>query len=132
MFIINLVDSFSSVNFGIWNSAISTASVLMQEFNVRSYFYFKPGKNDNVPTELAEVCFPFTDLEGILKKGVNTPKNTLFISHGCWQFPTKAGFLATKQGYKWILSLMECLSHGVCNRNIGRNYFISIYLKSNI
>ena len=102
MNIINLVDSFSKVNFGIWNSAVSTVIDLKEKFGADSFFYYDPSNEDFIPEFVRDKVFPFTSLRDILKNNLFLPENTIFVSHGCWRYPSKVGFEAVKKGFKWV------------------------------
>lgn len=103
MHIINLIDSFSKVNYGVWNAAVSTADVLKEIYDVSSSFYYIPSPNDLVPDEYSNLILQFSGLTDILNKSEITPSDTIFVSHGCWQFPSRVGFKAATKGFKWVL-----------------------------
>jgi len=106
MRIINLIDNLSPVNFGIWNAALATAPMLMDRHNCKSYAWY-PALED-VP-QLSQVeqrsftAFGRTQMLEALEQGDFSPADTLIVSHGCWQFPTRWGHALHRMGYKWIM-----------------------------
>jgi hypothetical protein len=106
MRIINIIDNLEKVNFGIWNAAIATAQFLNEEYDVESHLWF-PSINQipEIPfvTLKAFESLTFTNAQKALKQGNFHIKDTIIVTHGCWQFPTKWGSKIQKLGYKWIM-----------------------------
>jgi glycosyltransferase involved in cell wall biosynthesis len=111
MVIINLVDNISPVNTGIWKAAVSTTSSLKRQFNYSSEIWYpaaSPEEEENLQQNLRD-CSPFplsstrnSHLEQIIQQRKLTPENTVFVSHGCWQYPTLWGAKAVQLGFTWI------------------------------
>ncbi|NPA36101.1 MAG: glycosyltransferase [Chlorobi bacterium] len=104
--VINIVDNFEKVNFGIWNAAISTASVLKNRYNILSELWYpKTEQNTALLDDVIQLPLDDTSIKNvdnlIEEKGL-TPENTIIVTHGCWQFPTKWGAHFKKRGFKWI------------------------------
>jgi glycosyltransferase involved in cell wall biosynthesis len=101
MKIINIIDSISKVNFGIWNSAVSTAGVLKTKYNVDSELWF-PANTGLIPDA--------DQLNGCLAReigsfdiGKSIDSNTIIVSHGCWQLPTRLAWKIKKKfGIPWV------------------------------
>ncbi len=106
MRIINLIDNLSPVNFGIWNAALATAPMLIDRHNCKSYAWY-PALEDAPQLSQVEqrsfTAFGRTQLLEALKQGDFSPADTLIVSHGCWQFPTRWGHALHKMGYKWLM-----------------------------
>lgn len=111
MRIINIVDSLSKVNYGIWNSVVSTADILRREYGVDSELWY-PRSNEALPSE--------EDINGCFLREIGTfnPKDvitedSILISHGCWQLPTRMAYnLHNKFGVKWMY-----VPHGMLEPN---------------
>jgi glycosyltransferase involved in cell wall biosynthesis len=102
MRVINIVDELSNVNFGIWNSAISTAEELLAE-NIDSEIW--AFGNIPLPTGINIPCRLIKD-EGLKKfaemaKSLD-PGTDVIVTHGCWRCPTKWGYWFAKQGFVWV------------------------------
>lgn len=106
MKIINIVDRLDPVNFGIWNAAVSPSRELFQAYGIQS-----------------ELWYPWTDApesvavpEGIQTRAVRSrvglaaapppiesgPLETVIVTHGCWQYPTRWGWWYARRGYRWL------------------------------
>ena len=104
--VINIVDSLAKINFGIWNAAISTAPQLFHNHGITSELWYPASTASSVlelPAEAKSVALESTK-PGLLQQKLigYTPAATLIITHGSWQFATKWGRLAQKQGFRWI------------------------------
>ncbi len=116
MNVLNIVDNITQVNFGIWNAAISTAEKLKNKYSIQSFLLY-PEINDS--PELKEVIkipikhssinkFLFNKqatisyIDNILKKYSLGRNNTIIVTHGCWQFPTRWGAILKEMGFLWI------------------------------
>ena len=106
--IIHIVSSLDAVNFGIWNAAFFGSAYLEKKYRLKSACWVcreqQPG--DPLPG------IPVTYLNGgniskkILKElavlqGLD-PQNTIFVSHGCWLKPSRAGYALSGLGFPWI------------------------------
>ena len=106
MNIINIIDRIDKVNFGIWNAALLPCATLYNIYKVKSFAVF-PRINDlpDVKTlyNVEPIIIDNTDTEQFRKiiEGFS-PKDTLIISHGSWRFPTRWGYFAVQNGFKWV------------------------------
>lgn len=103
MKIINFVDNLESVNFGIWNAAVSTAEELSQQ-GVHSEIWFP--QIERIPDIKAVKLVALTNLSvsAVADKIIQgyDKCETVIVSHGCWMYPTKIGYALHNKGYKWI------------------------------
>lgn len=104
--IINLVDQFSKVNFGIWHAAIATAEALKTRHDIDTILV-APRTREKFDTKR----FPFVrfiSVEDLSISGADVffsqwdVTTTVVASHGTWQFPTRWGEEAKKLGFRWI------------------------------
>jgi glycosyltransferase involved in cell wall biosynthesis len=106
--VINLVDQLSSVNFGIWHAAIASSSFLKELFEVKTILVVP--KSDFSFDKNAFPSVKLVFLENLEAKNAQTffaqysPAETVVVSHGTWQFPTKWGFEAKKMGFHWVFT----------------------------
>ena len=102
MRVINIVDELSKVNFGIWNSAISTAGELRAQ-NIDSEIWafgditLPPGVDITCKLVKDEGLKKFAEMAEALDPG-----NDVIVTHGCWRFPTKWGYWFAKKGFVWV------------------------------
>ncbi|NLB64070.1 MAG: glycosyltransferase [Fibrobacter sp.] len=105
MHIINLIDDFGSVNFGVWNAALSTAQILNQKYSYTSHAWFPKIEEipaiDSVNMKVFEKI-NYGELQKALEEGGFTPDNCIVVSHGCWRFPSKWGNKLKEYGFKWV------------------------------
>ncbi len=106
--IINIVDSIEKINYGIWKAAASTA-VELKKLGIKLELWFPEPQSGQIPkNELPEIKLrPLISLKlkyckEILAAENYDKKNTIVISHGCWQFPSKWANFIRQQGIKWI------------------------------
>jgi glycosyltransferase involved in cell wall biosynthesis len=117
MRIINIVDRLDRVNFGIWNSAIATAGVLKERFDLSSEIWFPESTreaedhelNGAVPRGLTRL--DTSELNEMEKTATLDPSTDIIISHGCWQYPTRWGKVFKSKGYTWV-----AVPHGMLER----------------
>lgn len=108
MQIIHIVDNISSVNMGVWKAATNTSRQLYELYDVKSEIWFPPTQNDDLhKTEIYCQQHVLKDtsikaLHGLLQTKTHDVSNTIILTHGCWQFPTRWGFFLKKSGFKWI------------------------------
>lgn len=106
MKIINLIDSLTQVNFGIWNAAIATATQLKEIYKVESYIWYPAIENPPAISDVVMTAFAKLDrasLLSALESGEFKPESTLIVTHGCWKFPTRWGAMLKNNGYKWVM-----------------------------
>lgn len=103
MRIINIIDRFDKVNYGIWNAAIATAPILKEKFNVVSELWY-PSSSYNVKLDID--CVPLNrDIdspEKLIQQRNLKPESDIIVTHGCWQYPTRWGYAFKKLGFKWV------------------------------
>lgn len=95
MKIINIVDSLAKVNFGIWNSAVSTAQILKKTYNVESELWYPKPTEDLPDAATLNGCI-LREIGSFNPKDVLTD-NCILVSHGCWQLPTRLAYKLHKQ-----------------------------------
>jgi glycosyltransferase involved in cell wall biosynthesis len=105
MRIINIIDNITKVNFGIWNAAISTASILSSKYGIATELWFpevaQPPHLDGVtmvPLKSTQTSY----LDQITAERKYDPANTIVITHGCWRYPTLWGSRLKKIGFRWV------------------------------
>jgi len=103
--IVHIIDRFSAVNFGIWNAAVNTASLLEKSNRFQTYLVFP--KTD-FQAELKNVkLIPIGELSErtcleTMKIYHFSPENTVIVTHGCWRYPTRWGYCLKKEGFAWM------------------------------
>lgn len=103
MRIINIVDSVSPVNYGIWHASIVNASILKtMGFHVELWY---PATDFSVPENVAAI--PLSSirkktLEDLRRTKKLNPLTDIIITHGAWQYPTRWGAWLHAKGHKWI------------------------------
>ena len=107
MRIVNLIDSLASINAGVWSAAISTATHLNEKYGVESLAWFPETKDklhNSFPSVSSTPIFSFSKkaLINSITQSKLSPKDTIIISHGCWQFPTRWSSQLHNLGFKWI------------------------------
>ena len=105
MRIINLIDNFTKVNFGIWNAAISTASSLKKQFGVDSELWYPNTKETPEVNDVVLVPLDNTSISSVnylISSRNLSPSDCVIITHGCWQYPTRWGARFKKLGYQWM------------------------------
>jgi glycosyltransferase involved in cell wall biosynthesis len=107
MRIINLVSDSSLVNFGVWNAAMATASVLQTNYGVNSELWTLPNSEGTKPSN--EACkhilvhnFSNSEFERIIKEQNLDPNHDIIVTHGSWTGFTKWGAWCKKMGFTWI------------------------------
>jgi len=105
MVILNIVDNMSRVNFGIWNAAIATARELKHHHDIETVLWYP--SIEAVPSleSVRQRSFKklsFHTLKKALQEEGLTPDNTIVVTHGCWNFPTRWGAKMKKMGYHWV------------------------------
>lgn len=103
--IIHLIDNLTRLNYGIWHAAIVNAWEQMKqgvEVEVWSV-------GEVVPQEMEglKVILKATGRDFFNKVKLEN-KETVFVSHGCWRFPSNVGKQAKSLGYRWV-----ALPHGM-------------------
>lgn len=103
--ILNFVDQISPVNFGIWHAAIATSEALHQKFGTESWLVAPEsaeGIDENQFPFIRVLRFPggTTKPESILNQFNRA--ETLVVTHGAWQYPTRWGAAAKAMGFHWV------------------------------
>lgn len=103
MRIVNIIDSFEKVNFGIWNAAIATAPVLKEKFYANSELWYPVTEYDIKPEiDCVSLDLNKDTFKSMIKSRGLSSNNDIIVSHGCWQYPTRWGCELKKLGFKWI------------------------------
>lgn len=104
--VINLVDEFSHVNFGIWHAAIATSTALFEDYGCKTILV-----SPESPLPFPEKNFPFVEWKPLKSFGKSDARKffsqfnkneTVIVSHGCWRFPTRWGSWGKNWGFKWM------------------------------
>ncbi len=108
MRLINLVDSVSQLNYGIWNTVTSDAGAFRLH-GIKSELWFPATEFSNEDV----ITVPLSSLSvDTIKQYINArqldPSTDIIISHGCWHFPTRWGNAFRKKNFKWV-----ALPHGM-------------------
>jgi glycosyltransferase involved in cell wall biosynthesis len=99
MQIINIVDRLDKVNYGIWQAAISTANILHNQYNVKTELWYPEDAQQLPDYQYGNVkLVPVSNDIPVIE----TPDQTIVITHGCWQYPSRWGFALHNRGIKWI------------------------------
>lgn len=118
MKIINIVDSLAKVNFGIWNSAVSTAQILKETYNVESELWY-PKPTENLPDAAAFNSCTLREIGNFNPQDVLTD-DCILVSHGCWQIPTRLAYKLHKQfGTPWMY-----VPHGMLEPNSMKQKYL--------
>lgn len=120
--ILHIIDSYTQVNYGIWHAVTNTASTLSSEFGYTSYLAY-PEQNELKPLEgvvtVSLSSLSITHIEQVIERYSFTPQDTIVVSHGCWQFPTKWANEFKSRGFSWVY-----VPHGMLEPNsIKQKYF---------
>ena len=97
--VINIVDRLDKVNYGIWQAAIATADVLLEKYGINTELWY-PEDHSQLPeyqygnVKLVPVGRDIPEIEN--------PLQTIVVTHGCWQYPTRWGFALHNRGIKWV------------------------------
>lgn len=101
---INIVDSVSNLNFGVWNAAIINA-VTLKDFGVETELWYlgeEPASPLMIPTvRIADSSYRTLD-SLILERKLNQKKD-LIVTSGIWRYPSKWGAYLSAKGFQWIL-----------------------------
>lgn len=103
--ILHLVDQISPVNFGIWHAAIAMSSA-HKEMGIETWLVAPEGEHSVDKEQFPNLKIyrfgdsPVPEWLAFLKEFQIS--QTLVVSHGCWQWPTKLGALAKNKGFNWI------------------------------
>ena len=105
--IVHIVSSLDRVNFGVWNAAFFGASYLKRAYGLNTACWVCRQEEPEDP----KPDFPVTYLDNAISSGrLRTlaaqqdlsPRNTVFVSHGCWLAASRVGYALQKYGFRWI------------------------------
>lgn len=102
--VLNLVDNFEKINFGIWNAATSTAG-LLRNSGVRTFIAGLGAKSrniDGVDDAVSVGVAGFGPLRSFMAERGLTAQNTVVASHGCWKAPTILANRLKLNGFQWV------------------------------
>lgn len=104
--IVHIVTNLLKINFGIWNAAVFGSEYLNKHFRVSSFLWVC---SDSQKMSIPGVDISYLDKRLSKDNILNQIQawnlhhtNTIFVSHGCWQTPTRLGFKLQKMGFKWL------------------------------
>ena len=113
--VVHLVPQLAQINFGIWNAAIFASGYLREYRQISSHLWVisEPDKKSTFSPDVNVVYFRGgSTADGEFTKHINRcdldVKDTVFVSHGCWQKPSRLGYRAKQKGFTWI-----CAPHGM-------------------
>lgn len=102
MNVINIIDRLDYVNYGIWNSAISTVRILLEKYGIQSYLLYSTGELNEIINK--NTLLKIKLIDETLPSYITSPEDTIIVSHGCWRQPTRLAYHLFKKGYKWVYS----------------------------
>ena len=104
--VLHLVDQVSAVNFGIWHAAIAPSESLLRDFGIQSWLVAPENSYQpdlQILKNIHRVSIKSTSLsEASSLFSQFSPLDTIVVSHGCWQYPTKWANYASSLGFKWM------------------------------
>jgi|GEM_PF-708281 len=132
--VINIVDSFAKVNFGIWNAAVNTAPLLAQNHELVTELWYPAQTQDHdieLMAEIIERPLPETSLKQLrllVKEAGLQPATDIIVTHGAWRYPTRWGAWLRSQGFKWVYTPHGMLEPWSMNQKalLKSFYFTSI------
>lgn len=93
------------MNFGIWNAAAGPWRELQERYGISSEIWFPANPaNASLPEGLEAVeleSVKTDELPLLIQKRNLSIENTLVMTHGAWQFPTRWGKAFAAKGYRW-------------------------------
>jgi glycosyltransferase involved in cell wall biosynthesis len=101
---INLVDSVSKLNFGVWNAAVINANSL-KNFGVETELWY-PGEDPDSIADVTTIKIADTGyktLDKLVAERRLEPDQDVIITSGMWRYPTKWGSYLNARGFQWIL-----------------------------
>jgi glycosyltransferase involved in cell wall biosynthesis len=104
MVVLNIVDSASPVNYGIWNAAVGMAKEL-KELGISTELWYPALEEEPQLTDVVQRPLESTylsHLQYLWKTEKWDPAETVVMTHGCWRFPTRWGVFLRRKGYRWI------------------------------
>ncbi|MHA4843859.1 glycosyltransferase [Flavitalea antarctica] len=105
MRLINIVDSVSDLNFGVWNAAIINAG-LLKLHGIKSELWHPGSHNghsrDENVTFIQIIDGSLNSLRNLIAERALTPAEDIIVTSGVWQYPTKWGAALKKMGFRWI------------------------------
>lgn len=103
MRLINIIDSFDRINYGVWNAATVNASLLSEDgISVELWF---PRTEQTSIKGVTLVSLPdvkLTTLQQLISQRALNVDTDIIITHGAWRFATRWGHSLKKKGFKWI------------------------------
>ena len=119
---IHVVNDLTLINFGIWNAALFGSSYLNEKYKVKTCIIVCQRKESqssvSVPVIFAEGSSATQIISKLNELKFNLSESIL-VTHGCWQRPTRLGYQLRKKGGKWIYS-----PHGMLEPWSLRNHWL--------
>ncbi|MDH5381803.1 MAG: glycosyltransferase [Cyclobacteriaceae bacterium] len=106
MKILHLLSSLQKINYGVWNAVRSTFAPL-KDLGVENYLVV-PEQPGEMPEELSNENVFFipndqTDIPNyLINKNLAVKNETVIISHGSWQIPTRLAKKLNELGFPWL------------------------------
>jgi glycosyltransferase involved in cell wall biosynthesis len=101
--IVNIVDSVSPVNYGIWNAAIVNAAIL-KENGIETELWFPDERHDIAgsvtPVRIASASM-FDLRKMLVERGLDATRD-IIVTHGSWQYATRWGNYLRSKNFIWI------------------------------
>ena len=125
--IINIIDSLRPVNYGIWNAALSTASILREKYMVESVCWHPENDDSGIlPENVKSWTYNQSTINNLSKLETDyelNPKQDIIISHGAWRYPTKLGVSLKQRGYFWVYTPHGMLEPWSLQQKKWKKYF---------
>lgn len=122
MNIVHIIDRYSKVNYGIWHAVTNTASALFTQFGYLTYLVYPEQSDLEQIPGIHSIPLHSVDsqsIDKILSDYSFSINNTIIVTHGCWQYPTKWGAELKRRGYAWVY-----VPHGMLEPNsMGQKYW---------
>ena len=105
MRVVNIIDGLNKKNFGVWNSATAFDEDLLA-YGIESELWYPKSRDNykaNLNCDVRELnSTSKTYLKNLIENYLYSKNETIFVSHGCWRYPTQWGAYLASIGYKWI------------------------------
>jgi glycosyltransferase involved in cell wall biosynthesis len=103
--IINIVDNLLPLNYGLWNAAVNPSVVLEKIYGVKSECWYPDNEHNSVlPAGLkgvALISLSVSEVQKLILLENLDPSETVIMTHGTWQFPTRWGHKFATFGFRW-------------------------------
>jgi glycosyltransferase involved in cell wall biosynthesis len=102
--IINIVDSVSELNYGIWNAAIVNSG-LLKRHNISVELWHPDPLLSSIEnaTSVRLSGTSLGNLKQLIKERRLNPKEDTIITHGVWHYTSKWGSYLRSKGFNWVI-----------------------------